>query len=233
MDQDRCASSWPTNAAELLAVQVQLATARPAAWRPPDDRPLVAAGAWVCFPRGQRGAGARGDRAWAAAALTRGRRLLLSAIVVGEAGAPYEPGLLALREGRLLEAAVRALGEPADVLLADATGRDHPRHAGLALHLGTVLGLPTVGITDRPLVATGAEPGDDRGAYADLRLTGEVVARRLRTRATARPVVVHPAWRTDPDSAVAVVLATCRGRRTPEPLRLARRLAREARARTR
>ncbi|MBV8941103.1 MAG: endonuclease V [Solirubrobacterales bacterium] len=43
------------------------------------------------------------------------------------------PGTLALREGRLLEAAVRALPAMPDVLLVNATGRDHPRGAGLAV----------------------------------------------------------------------------------------------------
>jgi deoxyribonuclease V len=154
-----------------------------------------------------------------------------SAVVGGETGAPYEPGLLALREGPLLESAVRALPERPDVVLVDATGRDHPRRAGLALQLGAVLELPTAGVTDRPLMGEGAEPDEGRGARADLRLDREVVACRVRTRAGARPLVVHPAWRTDLDTAVAVVLAAAPRRRTPEPLRLARRLAREARAR--
>jgi deoxyribonuclease V len=56
------------------------------------------------------------------------------------------------------------------------------------------------------------------------------VARLLRTRAGARPLVVHPGWRTDLDAAVSVVLAAIRRARTPEPLRRARREARRARA---
>jgi hypothetical protein len=45
-------------------------------------------------------------------------------------------------------------------------------------------------------------------------------------------VAVHAAWRTDVDTAVAVVLAaTRRPARTPEPLRRARTAARVARAR--
>src|ERR671936_574604 len=51
------------------------------------------------------------------------------------AGAPYEPRLLALREGPLLEAAVLALQERPDALIVNATGRDHARRAGLALQL--------------------------------------------------------------------------------------------------
>jgi deoxyinosine 3'endonuclease (endonuclease V) len=57
----------------------------------------------------------------------------------------YLPTLLALQEGLLLEQAVRALPIAPKVLVVNATGRDHPRRTGLALHLGAVLGLPTVG----------------------------------------------------------------------------------------
>jgi hypothetical protein len=91
-------------------------------------------GCIVCFARGGTGPGDRGDPAWSAAAVGCD-----GAVVRGEAGARYEPGLLALREGALLEAAVHALPEPPDVLLIDATGRDHPRRAGVALQLGAVL----------------------------------------------------------------------------------------------
>jgi deoxyribonuclease V len=73
------------------------------------------------------------------------RHLAGTAVVRGKAGGPYQPGLLALREGRLLEAAVRALPGKPQVVIAKATGRDHPRGAGLALHLGAVLDLPSVG----------------------------------------------------------------------------------------
>jgi deoxyribonuclease V len=160
----------------------------------------------------------------------RGRRALADAVLAGEAGAPYAAGLLALREGPLLERAVRMLREPPQVLLVDATGRDHPRGAGLALHLGAVADLPSVGVTHRPLLAEGPWPEPQRGASSALLLDGERVGAWLRTRAGARPVAVHPGWQTDVDVAIAVVLAASRGHRTPEPLRRARRLARSARA---
>jgi deoxyribonuclease V len=163
--------------------------------------------------------------------VTRGRQTLSESTVAGHAGAPYQAGLLALREGPLLEAAVRALGDGPDVLLVDATGRDHPRRAGLALHLGAVLGVPTVGVTHRPLLAEGEWPADVKGATAALVLAGEQVGAWVRRRAGARPVAAHAAWRTDTDTAVAIVLRTAGSHRTPEPLRRARRLARLARAR--
>jgi deoxyribonuclease V len=213
---------WPGTREELIEEQLRLAALDPLPWR---SRPAARIGAvFVCFARGGRGPGQAGDPGWAAAHAGRD-----AVAVGGRAGAPYEPGLLALREGALLEAAVRALAQPPDVLLVDATGRDHPRRAGLALHLGAVLDLSTVGVTHRPLVAEGAWPPDEPGAMSPLFLDDELAGYWLRTRPGTRPLAVHAGWRTDPDVAIDVVLSTSR-LRTPEPLRRARRRAREARA---
>jgi deoxyribonuclease V len=219
---------WPKTAEALRAAQEELAREAPEPWTPPSGA-LSIGGVFVCFARGKRGPGRAGDPGWAACAVVREGRVVAESVVSGPAGAPYAPGLLALREGELLERAVRALPTPPDVLLVDATGRDHPRRAGLALHLGAALGVPTVGVTHRPLAAVGAWPADAPGARSPLVLAGELVGCWLRTRAGTRPLAVHAAWRTDPDAAVEVVLATLAGRRTPEPIRRARTLARAAR----
>jgi deoxyribonuclease V len=229
---------WPRTAAELVAAQRELAVADPPPWRPSAEPAFLALGAVaICFPQGMSGPGARGDRAWAAAVVMRGRRALAEATVAGEAGAPYEAGLLALREGPLLEAAVRAAtraGEAApDALLVDATGRDHPRRAGLALHLGAALDLPTIGVTHRPLLAEGGWPGEAKGASAPLALGGEVVGAWVRRRDAVRPVAVHAAWRTDVATAVEIVRWAAGSHRTPDALRRARRLARLGRAEAR
>jgi deoxyribonuclease V len=160
-----------------------------------------------------------------------GRRLVAARAVRGVAGGPYEPGLLALREGPLLEAAVRALPHPPDLLMVNATGRDHPRRAGLATHLGAVLDLATIGITHRPLIATGDWPGPWDGAASPLLLEGEVVGYWLRTHGTKRPLAVHAGWRVGPKAALDVLTASRYTWRTPEPLRQARKVARTARAR--
>jgi deoxyribonuclease V len=153
------------------------------------------------------------------------------AVVAGRVPSPYAAGLLALREGPILAAAVQRLGPGADVVMVDATGLDHPRSAGLALHLGAVTGLPTVGVTRRPLRAGGVPPPWVRGATTPVALGGKVVGRWVCTRTGARPVVAHAAWRTDPDTAAAVTLAaSTEAARTPVPLQEARRVAREARA---
>jgi deoxyribonuclease V len=216
--------AWPATAAELVERQRQLAAATPPLWALGRE-PLAVAGCFVCFPRGSSGPGAAGDRAWAAAVLGKDE-----SVVEGVAGAPYEPGLLALREGALLQAAVRGLPVRPDVLIVDATGRDHPRRAGLALQLGAVLDLPTVGVTHRPLLAAGEWPEDERAARRPLVFGGELVGYWLRTRPGRRPLAVHAAWRTDADAAAEVVMRSTGRARTPEPVRRARRVARLARA---
>lgn len=216
-------ATWPASADELVRLQRTLAEAGPPPWRFHDD--AVIGGCFVCSSRAKRGRGAAGDPLWAAAAVSDA-----TAVVEAEAGAPYLPGLLALREGPALEAAVQALEQPPDVVLVDGTGRDHPRGAGIALHLGAVLDLPTVGVTHRPLVAAGQWPLDELGARSPLVLGDTVVGYWLRTRQGTRPLTVHAAWRTDPGDAVEIVLAALAGHRAPEPLRRARQAAREARA---
>ena len=223
---------WPTSREQLIEVQYALAQATPDRWHPPRREPPAIGAVVVVFARGQTGAGARGDPAWSAAAVLQRRQVLAEATVTGAAGDSYVPGLLALREGPCLESAIRALSVAPDVLLVDATARDHPRRAGLALQLGAVADVPTVGATHRPLLAQGEWPDDDRGACSPLLLDGECVGAWLRTRRGARPLAVHPAWRTTLDVAIDVVLLAARGHRTPEPLRHARRLARIARADT-
>jgi deoxyribonuclease V len=107
-----------------------------------------------------------------------GARIIDSTVVKGRFGAPYESGYLALRAGVVLEAAVRSLRIRPDRLLVNGTGLNHPRHAGIALHLGAILDLPTIGLTDRTL-------------------SGGAGARLVRTNRHARPVWVHVGWKTD------------------------------------
>jgi len=207
-------NGWPITREELEEVQLRLGARSPRPWSPPGG-PYTIGAVFVAFST-RRDPSAR-ERAWAAAVVGPVR-----AVVVGDVEVAYEPGYLALREGAILERAVRGSKATPDVLLVNASGRDHPRRAGLAVHLGAVLDVPTVGVTDRPLVARLDEEGR-------LVLGGRVVARAVG--AHARPVIAHAAWRTDAECAVEVVRASAGGARTPEPLRLARFLARSQRAR--
>jgi deoxyribonuclease V len=254
-------NGWPDDTGALAELQHRLAEAADAAlaaapWSP-GEQPLLG-GCFVAFARGEAGPGKPGDRAWAAAVVWRAppptaagtrsvdrhlrgmpgaavpRRaddVVAQAVVAGRVGASYLPGFLALREGPLLADAVAALERRPDVLLVDATGADHPRGAGLAVHLGAVVGLPTVGVTQRPLVATGPRPDLVRGAWTPLHVGGRHVASWVCTRTGARPVLAHAGWRTTAPTATAtVLLASTPAARAPVPLQEARRVAREARS---
>lgn len=216
-------------AEELIALQTHLGHASPDPWRPEGPVRSVAA-CTLCFARGRIGAGAPGDPGWAAAVWMLEGRLMTTVVARGTAQAAYAPGLLALREGPLLEAAVLRLPARPKVLLVNATGRDHPRRAGLALHLGARLDLPTIGVTTRPLIAEGPWPAGERGARSALWIGDEIVGYWVRTRDGVRPLAVHAAWRTDAATAVEVVLELSGAVRAPDPLRAARQAARAARS---
>jgi deoxyribonuclease V len=222
-------TGWPTTPEELIQAQEGLRHRSAPLWRP-GDLPFEAGACFVCFVEGLSPTGARGDAGWAGAVLWRDNQLVAESVARGTAGAPYRPGLLALREGPLLEAAVRSLPRLPDVLLVNATGYDHPRRSGLALHLGAHIDVPTIGITNRPLLAQGEWPTPDRGSTSTLWFEKEAAGIWLRTRSGAHPVMVHPAWRTDVETCLKVVLAVSMRMRTPGPLRQARRIARTARA---
>lgn len=213
---------WPTTAEELAREQERLAKLAADPWTAGGlDAPRVGACA-VVFSRS-------GDVGWAAAFVTERGEPLGAAGLSARIDAEFHPGEQALGEGPILEAAVRALPYRPDLLLVAAAGRDHPRRAGLALHLGAVLDLPTVGVTDEPLRATGDLPARAWGSRSPLHLKDEVVAYYVRTRGGTKPVVAHAAWRTSAEVAADVVLGACSHARWPDVLREARRYAREAR----
>ena len=223
---------WPSDTDSLIAYQQQLAAAAPEPYAV-DPSTANIGGIWVCFPRGLVGPGTDHDRAWSAAVIMFGGRVVEQRVITGTAGAPYVPGLMALRLGPLMEEALRAVSRLPDVLLLDATAHDHPRGAGLALHLGAELDIPTIGVTHRPLVASGPWPSDHRGATSSLHIGGSVVGCWLRTQPGVRPLAVHPGWRIDLATAVEVVTMLTWRRRTPQPLRRARQLARRSRSQQR
>ena len=144
-----------------------------------------------------------------------------SAGVTVAAAFPYVPGLLSFREAPGILEAVAKLNAWPDVVLVDGNGLAHPRRFGLACHLGIWLDLPTIGCAKSRLLGTYRQPATRRGSACRLVDRGEVVGRVLRTRDGVRPVFVSVGHKTCLEDAVHVVLASCRGYRLPEPIRLA------------
>lgn len=131
------------------------------------------------------------------------------------------PGLLALLEQ------VRAAGRLAEVVLVDGSGVLHPRHAGVATHLGVAAATPTIGVTKKLLCGQvdirDMQAGESRPIVLDDQLTG--VALRP-TSGSQRPIFISPGHRVDVAYAEQAVRRVLTGRRLPEPLYWADRLSR-------
>lgn len=211
---------WDLSPREARAVQRRLAAAVVTEDRLGEVRRV--AGVDVGFPRRDDVEVAR-----AAAVLLSYPDLTLreQAVVEEPVRYPYIPGLLSFREAPAELAALARLAEPPDLVMVDGHGRAHPRRFGIACHLGLLLDLPTLGCAKSPLVGEYAEPGPEVGAWTPLIDQGEVVGAALRTRPGVRPVFVSVGHRLSLETAVAWVLACCRGTRLPEPTRLADQLA--------
>jgi deoxyribonuclease V len=140
----------------------------------------------------------------------------------GSGGLPYIPGLLGFREVPVLAEAFRALAVKPDLILVDGHGLAHPRGLGVASHLGVVLDVPTIGVAKSILVGTvQGDLAQEAGAQAPLVWQGRQVGVALRTRRGANPIYVSVGHRISLETALRWVIATGRGRRLPEPTRLA------------
>ncbi len=153
---------------------------------------------------------------------------VLARVEKGAATFPYIPGLLSFREAPLLLRIFENLPVTPDVVLFDAQGLAHPRGLGLACHVGLLLDVPSVGCAKSKLVGEYEEPEASQGCRSPLIYNDRVVGAVVRTRDNVRPVFVSPGHKMDVESAVRVVLATCRGYRLPEPTRIAHLLSQKA-----
>lgn len=139
---------------------------------------------------------------------------------------PYIPGLLAFREGPLVEAALRNLKSEPDLLLFDGQGIAHPRGLGIAAQVGVLLDRPTIGIGKTRLFGRAEDPGPEPGSRTPLlHPDGRLLGALLRTRRGCKPVYVTPGHRVSPDAAADLAMNCVRGHRLPEPVHLADRLS--------
>jgi len=224
MDERALALKVPANLDEARAIQEAVARAVDAAPALSFDRVRSIAGADASYsPDG---------RMVHAAVAVHGLpdlNVLEQCWVSHEVGFPYLPGYFAFREGPAIISAVAGLGRRPDLLLVDGHGRAHPRRAGIASHVGYVLGIPTVGVAKRILSGNVAEFGPARGSRYTMMDRGEVIGMAVRTKAGSRPVFVSPGYAMDLENSVAAVLSTTPGSRIPAPIREAHRISREVR----
>lgn len=141
---------------------------------------------------------------------------------------PYIPGFLAFREEPVVSRLVASLSSELmpDVLLCDGNGILHPRSAGLAVHVGVINNLRTIGVGKKLFRVDGigldkaeAVVGPARKALKGRsgRVWGEAL---WTTPQVTNPIYVSIGNRLSLDSAVDIVLR-CSRFRVPEPIRVA------------
>ena len=145
---------------------------------------------------------------------------------------PYITSYLTFREMPilldLLEEVKRA-GRLSEVLLVDGSGMLHPRHAGIATHLGVSTAIPTIGVTKKLLCGqvdlSDFAPEESRPVLYE----GKLIGVALRTTAgSSRPIFLSCGHRVNLAFCENLVRRLLTGRRLPEPLYWADRLSHAA-----
>lgn len=153
-------------------------------------------------------------------------RELFRAAATSKVRFPYVPGYFAFREIPVLLVALRLVPALPDLVFVHGHGYAHPRRAGIATHLGVLLGVPTIGVAGNLLSGMEAEkPSDIFGATAPVTMGGEVVGAMVRTCRGKAPLIISPGFRTTLPEAISIVLHCTTDHRFPEPLYLADRCA--------
>ncbi len=105
--------------------------------------------------------------------------LLASALALGEPPLEYIPGLLAFREAPLFYTAYLELkpvlpSEGCLVVFVDGHGISHPRHAGIASHIGLALQTPSIGVAKRRLYGVENPLREPEQVYPNVTVRGYI-----------------------------------------------------------
>lgn len=120
---------------------------------------------------------------------------------------PYIPTFLSFREGPAILKAFAKLKHKPDILLINGCGRNHPRFCGLASHVGVLLNIPTIGVTQNLLC------GEVK--------RGKIFFERKNVGYKYRKVFIAPGNKVSTRSALRIAKRCMRAHKLPEPLALA------------
>jgi len=135
---------------------------------------------------------------------------------------PYLPGFRAYRELPSMVSCFSKIDEKPDVVFVRGHGILHPRNLGLASHFSLSVDAPTIGVADSLLVG---EVKD-----SDILLNGKIMGKIVRTKEGAKPLYVSIGNKISLNSAIKLVKKfTVEPHKFPEPLRLAKKYAKEIR----
>lgn len=138
---------------------------------------------------------------------------------------PYIPTLLSFKEVSPAVLAIKRLHVWPDVFLVDGQGIAHPFRFGFASHLGLAIDKPTIGVA-KSLLCGEVGKFNDKGC-APLTDKEEIVGAAVAMSLGKKPIYVSVGHKVSLDRAVAIVRHCIRGKRIPEPILKAHRIANE------
>ena len=133
----------------------------------------------------------------------------------------YMSGLLTFREGAPLMSLFRRVVQNLDLVLFHAHGQAHPRRFGLASHLGVLLDVPSIGISNKILVGHHVQLSNEKFSIEPIIDGSEEIGMALRSRENKSPIFISTGHKTDLESSVRLVKSLVKKYKTPEPIRLA------------
>ena len=133
----------------------------------------------------------------------------------------YMSGLLTFREGAPLMSLFKKVSHNLDLVLFHSHGQAHPRRFGLASHLGVLLDIPSIGISNKILVGRYAGLSNEKFSVEPIIDGSESVGMALRSRENKNPIFISIGHKVDLDSSVRLVKSLVRQYKAPEPIRLA------------
>lgn len=214
------AKSWPTNAADAIALQKEL---RGQINTTNDFGELkIIAGVDVSYD-------IKENTSRAVIVTMRLDELKPLQTIVTDAPTtfPYIPGLLSFREIPVILQALQQLKAKPDLLMVDGQGIAHPRRLGIAAHLGVLTDIPSVGVAKSRLTGTYREPGQEQGSQSPLMDKNERIGTVLRSKPKTNALFISPGHRVDQETAVKLTLQCLRGYRLPEPTRIADKISKQ------
>ena len=147
----------------------------------------------------------------------------------------YIPGYLGFREVPLMVRALVQLDRVPDVILTDGHGLLHPQRFGEAVHLGTIVRIPTIGVAKNPfygklktpLEKFDRKPGTTISILAEKDNGKDIIGYGLCTLKGSKPIYLSVGKGISLKSALEIVKMCTTGHKIPEPIYLADKLSRK------
>lgn len=138
---------------------------------------------------------------------------------------PYVPTRFALREGPLILKVLKKTDTPIDLLICNGHGRLHPKGSGLAVVVGKLAKVPTIGVAKEILCGEFSPPPPQKGSFSLVFYNG-VKGMAIRARENGRIIFLSEGYGIDLEEGYKILVQFLKFS-LPEPLRLAHILAKK------